>query len=330
LIITENTGIKGETNMEKAVVRRGVGAIVLALVAALLLGYLLKGKRDDRTHVVDKQTMPSDIQIFPRGNSSDSNHSATADSGSGVGKAVAVGAIAAAGAAAAGALASSDSKKGSDAVRGSFSNSKDRLTDAGSGNASMGKNRITVDGAGQAIVNNKNAGARETPAQFSIRAPKKNEVRPIVERSTSSKVARSNARLIGEKKLPPVGTGSRKVASSRGGSTSSVSGTHKIASTKARIASTKTPVAAKSTGRNKYSVQLLATSSSGKANSLSSTMKKEGYSTYVKASKKGSGSLYRVRLGNFSGRADAIKKQADLKRRYRKNPYIQSSVVVKQ
>ena len=328
MTITENIGIEGEMNMEKAVVRRGVGAIVLALVAALLLGYLLKGKRDDRKHVVDKQTMPSDIQIFPRGNGSDSNSSATADSGTGAGKAAAVGAIAAAGAAAASALASSDSKKsGSDAVRGSFSNSKDRLTDAGSGNASMGKNKITVDGAGQAIVNNKNAGARETPAQFSIRAPKKNEVRPIVDRSTSNKIARSNARLIGEKKLPPISAGSRKVASSRGRSTSSTSGTHKIASTKARIASTKTPVA---TGRNKYSVQLLATSNSNKANTLSSTMKKEGYATYVKASKKGSGNLYRVRLGHFSGRADAIKKQTDLKRRYRKNPYIQSSVVVKQ
>ncbi len=190
----------------------------------------------------------------------------------------------------------------------------------------MGKNRITVDGAGQAIVNNKNAGARETPAQFSIRAPKKNEVRPIVDRSTSNQVARSNARLIGEKKLPPVSAGSRKIASSRGVSTSSASGTRKITSTKARIAST-TPV---TTGRNKYSVQLLATSNSSKADSLSSTMEKEGYATYVKASKKGSGSLYRVRLGSFSGRADAVKKQADLKRRYRKNPYIQSSVVVKQ
>lgn len=319
--------------MEKAVVRRGVGAIVLALVAALLLGYLLKDKRDDRARVVDKQTMPTDIQIFPRGNSSDSSHSATADSGSssGVGKVAAVGAIAAAGAAAASALASDNGKKSSssDAVRGSFSNSKDRLTDAGSGNASMSKGKITVDGAGQAIVNNKNAGARETPAQFSIRAPKKNEVRPVVDRSTSNKVARSNARLIGEKKLPPVAAGSRKVASSRDGSRST-SGTHKISSTKARIASTKTPAAVKSTGRNKYSVQLLATSSSGKANNLSSTMKKEGYATYVKASKKDSGSLYRVRLGNFSGRADAVKKQADLKRRYRKNPYIQSSVVVKQ
>jgi len=322
LIITENIGIEGETSMEKAVVRRGVGAIVLALVAALLLGYLLKGKSNDRQHVVDKQTMPSDIQIFPRGNGDSKSSSATADSGSSTDKAVVVGAIAAAGAAAAGALASSG--KGSDEVRGSFRNSKDRLTDANSGNASMSTSKITVDGAGQAIVNTKNAGARETPAQFSIRAPKKNEMRPVVDSSTSNKVARSNARLVGEKRLPPVGSGSRKVASSRDG------GTRKIASTKARIASTKTPVAAKSTGRNKYSVQLLATSNSSKANSLSSTMKKEGYSTYVKASKKGSGSLYRVRLGNFSGRADAVKKQADLKRRYRKNPYIQSSVVVKQ
>lgn len=299
--------------MDKAVVRRGVGAIVLALVAALLLGYLLKDKASERKDVVDKETLPTDIQIFPS-----SGSSATASSGSGA----AVGVIAAAGAAAATVLASgSNAKKGSDEVRGSFSSSKDRLTDASSGNASMNKSKLTVDGAGQRIeVNNKHAGAKDTPAQFSIRAPKKNEVRPIVDRARK---VRSNARLVGERKLPPISAGSRKVASSRGSS--------KASSSKPRLASSKkaAPVA-KSTGRNKYSVQLLATSSSGKANSLSKTMKKEGYSTYVKSSKRNSGSLYRVRLGNFSGRADAIKKQADLKRRYQKNPYIQSSVVVKQ
>lgn len=80
---------------------------------------------------------------------------------------------------------------------------------------------------------------------------------------------------------------------------------------------------------NKYSIQLLITSNLSKANILNSTMKKEGYNTYIKTSEKGSGNLYRVRLGNFSSQADALKKQTVLKRRYRKNQYIQDSAVVK-
>lgn len=298
--------------METAVVRRGVGAIVLALIAALLLGYLLKGKAPERKQVVDKQTMPSSINIFPPSNGG----SAPADSGSsgsGSTNVAAVGVIAAAGAAAAGALASDNGKNAE--VRGSFNSSRDRLTDASSGNASMGKNRLVVDGAGQAIVDNKNAGARETPAQFSIRAPKRDEVRPVVDHAVSKNITKSNARLVGEKRLPPVG--SRKVASSR--DNTRVSSTRKVA---------KTPKPAAS-GRNKYSVQLLATSNLSKANNLKNVMEKEGYKAYVDSSKKGAGSLYRVRLGDFNGRADAVKKQADLKRRYQKNSSIQKSIVVR-
>lgn len=294
--------------MDKAVVRRGVGAIVLALVAALLLGYLLKGKAPEREQVVDKQTMPTGIQMFPSGKEEGAT---AAVSESGAGKVAAVGVIAAAGAAAANALASDNGKREQE-VRGSFNSSQDRLVDANSGNPSMGKNKLVIDGAGQGIVDTRNAGARETPAEFSIRAPKKDEVRPIVER----KIVKSNARLVGEKKLPPVG--SRKIASSKDTSTS----TRKVASTKA------SSVANKPSGRNKYSIQLFATSNINKANSLRNTMKKEGYDAYIKTSKKGAGSLYRVRLGNFSGKADAIKKQATLKRRYRKNTYVQDSLVV--
>lgn len=295
--------------MDKAVVRRGVGAIVLALFAALLLGYLLKGKAPDRKEVVDKQTVPTGIQMFP-GSSEESTSSST-NSGSGAGSTAAVGAIAAAGAAAASALASGSGSSNDKEVRGSFNSAQERLVDANSGNAAMSKGRLVIDGAGQGIVDTKNAGARETPAQFSIRAPKKDEVRPVVERE---RIVKSNPKLVGEKRLPPP---ARKVASSKD------SKERKVTTTKA------TSLPKKSSGRNKYSVQLLATSNLNKAKSLRNTMKKEGYDAYVKTSKTSSGNLYRVRLGSFTAREEALKTQATLKRRYVQNAQVQSSYVVK-
>lgn len=447
--------------MKKAVVRRGVGAIVLALVAALLLGYLLKGKAPDRKKVVNMETKPSEIQIFPRGKSTgDTSGAAVAGAGaastSGAGmaggaastggagmangaastggakvadkgdaaasegsagnKAAGVGAVAAAGAAVAGLFKvmgdkGSDAAEGAgkavagagqsvkdgaqaatsavagvgkpEAVRGAFNGSKDQLTDPVSGNAATGKGNIVVDGAGQAVVG-KSVGVTQTPAQFSVRAPKTKEVRPSIDRSVAAankpkavapkkkQPAKSNARLVGEKKLAPVGSksyakakqasekskGTKKVATSRGSKAAkgkSSKSSKRVASSKgsaprnkakrtakrkatptrkaktvvAKKRSTKKPASKKASGRNKYTVQLLATSSSTKAHNLRNTMKREGYSAYVTKGKKAGKNFYRVRLGGFNGKAAAIKKQSSLKRRYRKNAYVQSSVVVK-
>ena len=38
--------------MDNAMVKRGIGAVVLAIIAALLLGYLLKDKSRERQEVV--------------------------------------------------------------------------------------------------------------------------------------------------------------------------------------------------------------------------------------------------------------------------------------
>jgi cell division septation protein DedD len=44
---------KGNWKMNRTMVKRGIGAAVLAIIAALLLGYLLKGKGQERQEVVD-------------------------------------------------------------------------------------------------------------------------------------------------------------------------------------------------------------------------------------------------------------------------------------
>jgi len=49
-------------NMDNAMVKRGIGAVILAIIAALLLGYLLKDKSDQRQDIVD-MTLPGAPKI---------------------------------------------------------------------------------------------------------------------------------------------------------------------------------------------------------------------------------------------------------------------------
>lgn len=338
--------------MEKTVVRRGIGAVVLALVAALLLGYLLKGKGPDREKVVNMELPKSPIQIFPDGEGG-AGESTVADANGSVDAGGATGAnsgdakaLTATGAAAGGAAVIAKTGSAAGNVAGAAKAtanagnaavakaSKNKAVDAKTGNPSLDKSRVIVDGSGQAVFGAKNAGAKNAPAKIDFRTTAKKQVRPSVDgkatlnkRKVASKPrAKSRAKLVGEKKLPPVGRGivskkpgsskSRKIASSKDNET--VSSRNKTVTKVTRNKAT--PV-----GRNKYVVQLLATSNASKANSLKATMKREGYSAYVT---KG-GSLYRVRVGSYSGRAAAVKVQSRMKRRYRKNSYVQSSIVVR-
>ena len=329
--------------MEKAVVRRGIGAVVLALVAALLLGFLLKGKGPERKEVVNMELPKSPIQIFPEG----SGDATTTGGASG-----SANAVAAVGANAVGAVKESAGKAAdtgkklvglSGKTKANEAMGKHQPVDAKSGNPSLDKSNVVVDGSGQAIYGAKTAGVKNTPANFEFRTPSKREVRPSIDgrltakKPTVKKTVKSNARLVGEKKLPPVGKRvvkrtkkSQKIASSRNKSTS---GKKSVVKTQKKKAAKKSTVAKRSAatpaGRNKYVVQLLATTSASKANSLKATMAREGYPAYVSKTKRSGKSLYRVRVGSYSGKSTAIKKQASMKRRYRKNAFVQSSIVVR-
>ncbi len=352
--------------MEKAVVRRGIGAVVLALVAALLLGYLLKGKAPERKEVVNMELPKSPIQIFPEGegagtvaNSGGNAGSADASKSGGAGIIAATGAGAVAagsgavaavkgGAKDAGAAVADSGKKLVGATTGTkTASAKDLPVDAKTGNPTLTKSNVVVDGSGQAIYGAKTAGVKNTPANFEFRSAGKKEVRPSIDGRLTSKSgsktantkkapAKSNARLVGEKKLAPVGSRSnkssksRKVASSRN---KAVIVKKKVAKTSTKKKVVKKTVVKKSTaapaGRNKYVVQLLATSNKSKANGLKATMSREGYPAYVTRTTRAGKALYRVRVGSYSGKSSAIKKQASMKRRYRKNTYVQSSIVVR-
>lgn len=331
--------------MEKAVVRRGIGAVVLALVAALLLGYLLKGKRDARQDVVKMELPKTPIQIFPEGQSETSAEQNTAATTAGANTAGA--SIVSSGKEGAKKAAQVVADTGKKATQAAADTGKkvakagaNLVVDKETGNPHLDKSKVVIDGAGQAVYGTKKSGPKDTPANFAFRTPSSKEVRPAVDgkytlnKDSASKtkkvVAKSNAKLVHEKKLPPVGksTGKSgkpvKIASSR--NTSGKKLTSRSTAKKTTPKKASTSVAA---GRNKYAVQLLATSSSAKANSIKNTFKREGYAVYVTKEKRGGRMLYRVRVGSYTGRSSALKQQAAMKRRYQKNPYVQSSIVTK-
>ncbi len=321
--------------MEKAVVRRGIGAVVLALVAALLLGYLLKGKGNERKEVVNMELPKSPIQIFPEGGNGAAPGGQGAQAGTGAATLVAAGSGAATavvdGAKKAGKAVVDEGKK---AVGADAANKKtvagNLIVDTETGNPHLDKSKVVVDGAGQAVFGTKSPGAKDTPANFSFRTTASKEVRPSVDgkftlKKKTAPGGKTNVRLVNEKKLPPVGRSSKstKIASSRNAKKAVPA---RKSATTAKTAKKQTPAPA---GRNKYVVQLLATSSASKANALKATLKREGYKAYVSKVNRGGKSLYRVRVGSYTGKSGALKKQAAMKRRYLKNPYVQSSIVIK-
>jgi len=77
-----------------------------------------------------------------------------------------------------------------------------------------------------------------------------------------------------------------------------------------------------------FVVQLLASSNASKAASVKNIFVREGYkNTTVNAILKNGQTLHRVQIGPFGTQADAQRVLNQMKRRYKKNQYVNSAVV---
>jgi len=77
-----------------------------------------------------------------------------------------------------------------------------------------------------------------------------------------------------------------------------------------------------------FVVQLLASSSASKANRVINVFVEEGYRNInINTILRNGQSLHRVQIGPFGTRADAQRVLDQMKRRYKKNPYVNSAVV---
>ncbi len=77
-----------------------------------------------------------------------------------------------------------------------------------------------------------------------------------------------------------------------------------------------------------YGVQLMATKQLDQAKTVMNDFARDGYSAFVVASKNKGRTLYKVRLGPYSYKPEAVAVQDKVVRRYPNNPYVKSSLVI--
>lgn len=290
-------------------VKRGIGAVVLAIIAALLLGYLLKDKSRERQEVVEMKLPGAPEMNIPSltGTAKVEDSRATLVDETKEKVDVAGSSVVAAASGTASAI--------KDSANSAASTTKDAVTDA-IDNAKPGfairppssnEQRTVVDN-----VNDTGTDPQSTDTSASTEAPTTTVVASTTE-TTKKEVESFKPSIVEEKKKPV-----KKVAPPKKKETV-------VTTTKPDVRPAPTVTSGPS---GKYSIQLLATSSQSRANKLSKTMKGEGYNSFITQTSNNNKILYRVRVGAHGDRNAAIKAQENMKRRYRKNFFVQNSLVV--
>ena len=313
--------------MDQAMVKRGIGAVVLAIIAALLLGYLLKDKSRERQEVVDMK-LPDSAEMSipdlsgPADNSANNEVSIVGEAGNTINQAA---------------------NNAADNVQNSVIASADAV------------NNVFQKPDESAPASEENYSSNDPG--FSIRPPAVNETREIIDEKNTGNTQNAGSAAIAystdpvneviassnkavKKFKPSIVEEKRKAKPKK-------KVTHKTAKKPAKAATAKTtkpnktnvaktvpvkpPVATPSIDNKplgKYSIQILATSSQSRANKLANTMKSEGYKVFVTQTQNNNKVLFRVRIGGHANRDQAVKAQDSMKRRYQKNFFIQNSLVV--
>jgi len=77
-----------------------------------------------------------------------------------------------------------------------------------------------------------------------------------------------------------------------------------------------------------YGIQLVATSQLDQAKNIMNDFARDGYSAYVLASNHQGRTFYKVRLGPYHHKPEAVAIKDKVIRRYPNNPYVKSSLVI--
>jgi len=77
-----------------------------------------------------------------------------------------------------------------------------------------------------------------------------------------------------------------------------------------------------------YGIQLVATAQLDRAKNIMNDFARDGYSAYVLSSKHQGRTYYKVRLGPYHHKPEAIAIKDKVIRRYPNNPYVKSSLVI--
>lgn len=318
--------------MNKTTIKRGIGAVVLALIAATLLAFLLKDKAAQRQEVVEIALPGTDGSVETTSQSTrlptlttDNSGNVIANAGTGTGVDASVNdnanstgssissagtVIASAGAAAAsGAVKPETTQQAMDfSVKPKAAKASEEflnldLVNNGQSSSNSSSKAKTTAAAAPAKQNTTSKTNTDQGVVIASSAPK-----------SSAKAKVVQPRLIGEKRsAPPKSASTARVI------------TKKVPAKKTpQAAATAAPAQA----GNGFAIQLLATSSLSRANSLKNVMAGEGYPAYVTKTQQNGKTLYRVRIGQYAAKAQAVSAQAAMKRRYKKNTNVNRSAIV--
>ena len=332
--------------MNNTTVKRGIGAVVLALIAAALLAFLLKDKAAQRQEVVEIalpgttensgiSTQSTRLPTLTTDNSGNGNVIANAGAGNGTNNSASVTTSGTVNTASATPAANSDGTiiaSATAATAAAVGNASDTIKQnmdfsvkPKAAKASEGFLELDLVNNGTTSTTPKastSASQTKPAAPVEKSAPKSssNTDQGIVIASTSPKSnTRANTvqpRLIGEKRSAPI-------------KSSSTARVIKKTTPAKKSQSASAPAASSATqAKNGYAIQLLATSSLTRANNLKNVMAGEGYPAYVTKTQQNGKTLYRVRIGQYKVKSEAVKDQLSMKRRYKKNTNVNRSAVV--
>lgn len=297
-------------------VKRGIGAIVLAIIAALLLGYLLKDKSRERQEVVDMKLPGAPELTIP---------SLTGDVTETLEKA----------------------KDGAATIiedtKDSISNASNAIVDSATGtmntigDSASNAIQATKDAAQSLTENTPSTASNSSNPGFSFRPPSQNEEKEIVDntntRQTENTENVDNSNTNDQKETVVASTTDNEKTFKPTIEETPPPTKKKVVIKPATPQVSKPEIkptrsASTSSDKGKYAIQLLATSSQSRANKLAETMTSEGYLAFITQTQRDNKLLYRVRIGGHKDRASAIKAQEGMKRRYQKNFFVQNSLVV--
>lgn len=294
-------------------VKRGIGAIVLAVIAALLLGYLLKDKSDKRQDVVEMKLPGAPEMNIPNltgslTGSADSNNTETP-------------------------TLLDSAKTKIDAATDTVTSSGSAIIASATGAASEATD--AVNNVTTTAMDSTSAAIQGMKPGFAIRPPQQNEQKEIIDNTNTSTLSPAEAPKIEQ----VVDTADNTVVAStkkefkpqiveKKEPKKPAKSTKPVKKSAPEQAKAPASTNISATPLGKYSIQLLATSSQTRANKLAKTMKGEGYKVFVTQATREDKILYRVRVGGHSDRSAAIKAQEGMKRRYRKNFFVQNSLVI--
>ncbi|MCF6190658.1 MAG: SPOR domain-containing protein [Cocleimonas sp.] len=303
--------------MDNAMVKRGIGAIVLAVIAALLLGYLLKDKSSQRQEVVDMKLPGAPEMNIPSltGSSDtdtettstllaaskdrlDSSVSSISDKAKGAGVAI---------------IASAEGVKETvaDAIKPTVQPTMDSTSAAIQGTKPGFAIRPSLPNEQKEIVDNTDTTTTAPKIEKTTKTVKDSVV------ATTKKVTKAFKPEIVEKKKPAKPSAPKQAKAPK----------QNKAPSKPEKTESSAPIPSTAPA-GKYSIQLLATSSQSRAGKLAKTMKSEGYNVFVTQTTRDNKVLYRVRVGGHSSRNSAIQAQEGMKKRYQKNFFVQNSLVI--